>query len=679
MEHSKFESLSRRALLQYGGAALAITASGLSRVVGAQSPAPHVDSGCGPGGEDYPTSPLILEPFRDPLLVPRALAPCTADEVYGWPVAPGPNSQDCVNHRHQLWPSQLGLPAPTVYNIATQVRAHRFTTSKVLPIDAYGNAVGHPLTGQPGPHTLPASTIYGYNGTFPGPLINAEYYRPMLVRFDNQLHLNPYNLDRGDFGSPAWASATHLHNAHTAPESDGNPHYVMTRLLQDGYLPGQWVDNLYLNYPPDGNSADKQSFWWFHDHTHGNTAENCYKGLIGLVRIYDPIADPGDETRGLRLPGVRVDRSDGAFDVSYDIPLVLGDVALDDGVTGHRDMHNGCDETHPEWWGTTFFRHYPNSGFVGDVFTVNGTAFPVLQVKRRKYRLRFLDAAVARLFRLEFMASTGGPVSSRSTGRTGLKLQGQYQLPDGQRCLRMTQIATEGGLLPFPILRDSFEFYPAQRKEVIVDFSRYVDGTPTTEGDAIYLVNTLQMTDGRKPDDTDDEDFDPQYRVPMLKFVIGGDAADNSRLPSPATPLRPLPPLPSLTGLPRRRFRLSRADSTSPELEWLINGAPFDPLSVLATPRKGSAEVWTLENKSGGWVHPFHIHQEEHRVVTRNGRKAPRPDHPDESGGADTVSLGPGDEVVVYRKFRTFTGPYAAHCHNLMHEDHAMMFAWSIV
>jgi FtsP/CotA-like multicopper oxidase with cupredoxin domain len=30
----------------------------------------------------------------------------------------------------------------------------------------------------------------------------------------------------------------------------------------------------------------------------------------------------------------------------------------------------------------------------------------------------------------------------------------------------------------------------------------------------------------------------------------------------------------------------------------------------------------------------------------------------------------------MYRNFRTFTGKYVAHCHNLAHEDHAMMFGW---
>ena len=70
---------------------------------------------------------------------------------------------------------------------------------------------------------LPDSTIYGFNGTFPGPRINAEYGKPVIVRFQNHLDENPLNLDRQDFGSPDWSFLTHLHNGHTAPESDGNP------------------------------------------------------------------------------------------------------------------------------------------------------------------------------------------------------------------------------------------------------------------------------------------------------------------------------------------------------------------------------------------------------------------------------------------------------------------------
>ena len=92
-----------------------------------------------------------------------------------------------------------------------------------------------------------------------------------------------------------------------------------------------------------------------------------------------------------------------------------------------------------------------------------------------------------------------------------------------------------------------------------------------------------------------------------------------------------------------------------------------------------------MKNGGGGWIHPMHFHQEEHQILSRNGVPTPKgppgPDSPDidDFGKEDTVALGPGDSVVFFRRFRTFTGPYVAHCHNLAHEDHNMMFGWSIV
>jgi FtsP/CotA-like multicopper oxidase with cupredoxin domain len=678
--------VSRRALLKLGlmsGAATLIGSAAL-RPMKSLAALPR-DTGCGVLKEAFPTSPVILEPFRDELPIPKALAPVPSSEVGRWRIPPGPTSQSSSGDRHQIWPSQLALPEPVIYQVKVQVSSHSFTSSRVQPIDRDGLPV-FPPDGIAGPRNLPASTIYGFNGTFPGPMITAEYGRPVLVRFENELHLNPQNLDRNDFGSPDWAFLTHLHNGHTAPESDGNPHY-----RPDAYQPEEWCDNLYLNWPPDGDSNEKQSFFWFHDHRMDHTGANVYKGLVGLYPIYDPLLDPGNEANrsGLRLPGIRTDNPDGSFDVKYDIPLALYDCSLDDGVTPHADEHNGCGESHPEWWGQTFFRHYPNHGFVGDMFTVNGTAYPVLRVKRRKYRFRFLDASVARIYELTLMSSRGGPKSAVSLGHTGDGLQGQYRLPDGQQCMRFTQIAADGGLLPVPLVRNSFELWPAKRREFIVDFSRYMDGTPTTRGDAIYLVNVKQMSNGRKPDEAIDDDtglpnpdFDPNYRVPILKIVIDGNPPepDLSVMPGPRQPLRRMPSLPlNLRSLPRRRFTLKRGGGFGPEVEWLINGLPFDPLVPLATPREGSGEVWTIENGGGGWVHPLHIHQEEHTVLSRNGVRAPDRNHPDDSRKEDVIALEPGEEVEIYRKFRTFTGPYVAHCHNLAHEDHAMMFGWKIV
>jgi FtsP/CotA-like multicopper oxidase with cupredoxin domain len=437
-----------------------------------------------------------------------------------------------------------------------------------------------------------------------------------------------------------------------------------------------------------------------------HTGANVYKGMVGLYPIYDPKnnMDAGDETQGLRLPGVRTDNPDGSFDVEYDIPLAIYDTRLDDGVTIHKDYHDGQNEypdahnpaTHPEWWGKTFFKHFPNHGFVGDIFTVNGTAYPVLEVKRRKYRFRFLDCSVSRIYEFQLMTSTNGPKSAKDLGYGGDELQGQYRIPDGQRCMQFTQIATDGGLMPFPLVRSSFELWPAKRREFIVDFTKYQDGTPTTKGDVIYLTNVMKMTTGRMWDSSTRFSPDPNYKVPVMKIIIGDNAPDNSITPAPNTPLRELPPLPDnwQSLLDNRLIFEVQRGSAGGELEWLINGKPFDPNNVLAslknpagntplaTPTRGSFNLWEIRNGGGGWVHPIHFHMEEHRTVMRNDKVVvtkPDPGHPDDVAKEDLVALDPSESVIFYRGFRTFLGPYVAHCHNLMHEDHAMMFGWKII
>jgi FtsP/CotA-like multicopper oxidase with cupredoxin domain len=261
--------------------------------------------------------------------------------------------------------------------------------------------------------------------------------------------------------------------------------------------------------------------------------------------------------------------------------------------------------------------------------------------------------------------------------------------------MKFTEIATDGGLLPFPITRDSFELWPAKRREVIVDFTRYMDGSPTRKGDVIYLTNVMKMPDGRMWSHSTRFSPDPNYKIPMIKIVIGENAEDNSVMPSPTTKLRALPPLPpDWKSLMNNRliFEVERG-SAGGELEWLINGRPFDPTSLasslknpagktpLAKPKRGSFNLWEIRNGGGGWVHPVHLHQEEHRTVMRNNRDVTAgndPGHPDDVSREDLVALDPSESVIIYRGFRDFLGPYVAHCHNLVHEDHAMMFAWEI-
>jgi FtsP/CotA-like multicopper oxidase with cupredoxin domain len=718
------EAVSRRAMLRIG----AVTATGVALTAAADVGGPYLAqkgllSADGPFAatatalgdllfykEAFPTSPLILKPFTDELTIPKALAPEKMIEVAKWPLppGPGPGQQNSLrNARHQLWSSDVGSPDPIVYRIKVEVGAHSFTRSPVLPINSLGQpAASFDATGKRYPagttRTLPYSTIYGFNGQFPGPMINAEYGKPALVRFENHLDENELGMDRQDFGSPDWSFLTHLHNGHTAPESDGNPHYSMSAGPRaEGYAPGDFVDNLYLNWPAGNDDREKQSFFWFHDHRMDHTGSNVYKGMVGLYPIYDPKnrMDMGDENQGLRLPGVRTDNPDGSFDVKYDIPLAFYDCRLDDGVTLHQDIHDGMGQfpaaknpaVHPEWWGKTFFKHFPNHGFVGDIFTVNGTASPVMEVKRRKYRFRFLDASVARIYDFQLMSSTQGPKSAASLGYTGDELEGQYRIPDGQQCMKFTQIAADGGLLPVPIPRDNFELWPAKRREVIVDFTKYQDGTPTTKGDVIYLTNVMKMPNGRMWTNSSRFSPDPKYKVPVLKFVIGDDAPDNSEIP---TKMRDLPPLPAnwKTMMNNRLIFEVQRGSAGGEVEWLINGKQFEPdkvatsltnpagLGPLAQQKKGSFNLWEIRNGGGGWVHPFHLHMEEHRTVMRNKRDVTlsSPGHPDDVAREDLVALDPGESVIIYRGFRDFVGPYVAHCHNLAHEDHAMMFGWEI-
>jgi FtsP/CotA-like multicopper oxidase with cupredoxin domain len=202
----------------------------------------------------------------------------------------------------------------------------------------------------------------------------------------------------------------------------------------------------------------------------------------------------------------------------------------------------------------------------------------------------------------------------------------------------------------------------------------------------------MKMPNGRMWASSSRFSPDPNYRVPVLKIVIGGDAPDDSLVPAK---MRNLPPLPSnwQSMLDNRLIFEAKRGSAGGETEWLINGVPFDPAkparslknragkTPLAQQKKNSFNLWEIRNGGGGWVHPFHLHMEEHRTVMRNNKDVTKgnPSQPDDVSREDLVALDPSESVIVYRGFRDFVGPYVAHCHNLAHEDHSMMFGWEIV
>ena len=287
------------------------------------------------------------------------------------------------------------------------------------------------------------------------------------------------------------------------------------------------MDQLYLGYPAGGDDREKQSFLWFHDHVHGHTGANVYKGMVGLMPIYDPKHRQRRRDRPQRPAPARRPHEQRRRHVRRRLrhPAGVLRLPLDDGVTPHKDAHNGSGETHPEWWGKTFFRHFPNHGFVGDIFTVNGTAYPVLEVKRRKYRLRFLDASISRIYEFKLMtrpAAQGG-ARPRLHGRRAAGPVPPARRPQCMKFVRDRQRGRPAAQADPPRL---VRAVAGQAPRVRRRLHQYMDGSPTQEGDEIYLVNIMKMTTGRMWDAAD-----PNYKVPVMKIVIGDDAPDNSLRP----------------------------------------------------------------------------------------------------------------------------------------------------
>lgn len=455
---------------------------------------------------------------------------------------------------------------------------------------------------------LPLNKVWGWNGQFGGPTIKARYGQPILVRRTNTL--NPNHVG---FGNPL--ISTHLHNAHTPSESDGNPEFH--------FHPGQYKD---YHYPcayagfstgeshspatalhPNGQPWQAQSTLWYHDHMADFTTQNVYRGLAGFHLLFNEY-DSGDET----------DSASTAFrfpSEEFDIPLIFIDMQFDS--EGER-----------------VFDLFEMDGILGDKITVNGAIQPFHEVGRRKYRLRILNAGPARHYDFSF-----------------------------NNAMRFSVIAIDGNILPEPLLVNNIQLAPAERADIIVDFSVFELKT------AIYLINSMEQINGRGP--TGKNLLEPNQ---LLRFDVIRDDIKSDSPPLP-TKLYDLPPIPEkkqalydLKRRPDRSFIFNRTGG-----QWAINGRIYDPETPFASIEKNGAEVWEIQG-SGNWAHPVHIHFEEFRILSRNGIKPV----PLESGRKDVVWLHPGERVRIFNRFRDFEGQYVMHCHNNLHEDHAMMLRFDV-
>jgi FtsP/CotA-like multicopper oxidase with cupredoxin domain len=425
--------------------------------------------------------------------------------------------------------------------------------------------------------------IWGYDGIYPGPTIRARApgtgpREVVFVRFRNELPVE---------------TVIHLHGGHMPADSDG--------FTNDFIHEHEFRDYAYPMLPAGDDPAEMPSYLWYHDHAMDETGPNVYRGLSGLFLVVDD-AEAELVDRKV-IPAA-----------AQEIPLLL------------QDRSFNAD-------GSLFYDHFDHDGFLGDVQIVNGKAQPKVHVQRRKYRLRFLNGANARMFDLRL--SSGAP---------------------------FVQIGADGCLLPRAVARRDVFIAMAERADVVVDFS----GAP----DEVYLVNVLDQDDGRGPGGKRG-DLDLLDRgVPILKFVVGGSPVPNDVTIRAGDIVKPLAVIRPEEATVTRRFEFDRSGGA-----WRINDRLFDPDRADAKPRLGATERWVLENKGGGWWHPIHIHLEYFQVQRINGRRPPEW----ERGLKDTINLGPNDVAEVLMRFRDWPGKWVFHCHNIEHEDMRMMGRFDVV
>lgn len=416
--------------------------------------------------------------------------------------------------------------------------------------------------------------VWGYNGLVPGPTFDIAQGRNVVVRQVNNLpDLHPV------LGYTPWTSV-HLHGQASSPEYDG--------YTSDICNPGEYKDYRYPNF-------QYARTLWYHDHGVHHTAENVYMGLAGMYLLRDA------RDQALPLPKGE-----------YDVPLMLCD-----------RMFNAD--------GSLLFTTDDGDGFYGDVLTVNGRPWPTMQVKRRKYRFRILNASVSRSYLL-----------SLSNGAS------------------MTVVATDAGLMPAPVAVKEFRHGNGERYEVVIDFARYAPGTRIVLRNGPLRNNTAFA-------DTD--------KV-MAFDVVGGSypTTDNS-VPGQLYPAQPTMALQESQAVRTRRLDFGRNKG-----QWTINGGTWNDVvrsgfsRVVADPYRDEVELWEVRNLSGGWNHPVHLHFVDFRILSRNGKPAMA----HERGAKDTVYVGENETVRLLIKFDQGQGTYMLHCHNLVHEDHDMMAQFTI-
>jgi len=373
----------------------------------------------------------------------------------------------------------------------------------------------------------------------------------------------------------------------------------------DGY-PEDWYASGHsaLYHYPNGQDA---ATLWYHDHAMGITRLNIYAGLFGAFNVRD------SDEQALGLPS-------GEFD----LPLILCDRLI--GKDGQLYYPVSDDPSAP--WVMQCN---------GNLTLCNGKLFPYFEVEPRRYRLRLINVANTSFFDLSLSHSQ------------------PFQ-----------QIGSDQGLLSAPLERTRIELYPAERADVVVDFSAL----------AGLSVQLRQHGEG------------------LLEFRVGARASERSNREASALPasLRPVTRIDPASAVRDRVLTLEEMDDAGGNaMTMLLDGKRWsDPITE--NPRQHSTETWSFVNLTGD-AHPIHLHLVRFQVIDRRpfdlfawnasrtlkytGPAQLPPPH--EAGWKDTVRADAGMVTRIAMRFDGEPGRYVWHCHFLEHEDNEMMRPYQLL
>jgi spore coat protein A len=482
--------------------------------------------------------------------------------------------------------------------------------------------------------------VWGYNGSWPGPTIEAQSGQSLNIRWISKLptsHLLPvdHSIHGAEATLPLVRNVAHVHGACALPEDDGYPEAWFTARGERGPK--------FNPRPSSYPNCQAAATLWYHDHALGITRLNVYAGLAGFYLIRDQTEN------ALNLP-----RDE------FEIPLMLQDRLFHrDGSLYYPKVVNGPKE-HPVWI----------QEFYGDLNCVNGKVAPFLEVEPRKYRFRILNAANSRFYHLRlFNSDARGEVINQS-----------FEVPS------FDQIGTDGGLLPVPLELRYLLMAPGERFDVVIDFSGY-------EGKFLSLIN-----DAPAPYTMGGQFLAEE--VMLFKVTKPLTGKDTSVVPDVLMPFEPLNP----TYATRERLLLvseKERPSDGYVITGLLGNARWHE-PITEDPKAGSTEIWSFVNITSD-VHPLHVHLVQFQVLNRQAFDVPtyqqtgklvfvgRPMAPESNerpARKDTVKSYPGYVTRIIMRFDLPHGApvtpgqelvYVWHCHILEHEDNEMMRPYKVI